>query len=69
MKAQIKIEKPFRVDSANELYEVMGKLNSYVTEYGIDTKGNIYFQMLNGITKRYSRKEFIKMSREERNVF
>ena len=69
MKAQIRIEKPFRVDSANELYEVMGKLNSYVSEYGIDTSGNIYFQMLNGITTRYSRRDFIKMSRQERNVF
>jgi hypothetical protein len=69
MKSQIRIEKPFRVDSANDLYEVKGKLNSSISEYGIDTRGNIYFHSLNGVTERYSRKEFIKMSRADRHSF
>ena len=63
MKAKIRVKKPFRVESANELYEVMGELNSYVMEYGIDTNGEIYFHYLNGITERFSRREFIKMAR------
>lgn len=65
MKAQIRKQKPFRVAVANEMYEVMGANNSWCQEYGIDTYGHIYFHYRNGITDRYTRREFIKMARQK----
>lgn len=64
MKAKIRIENPFRVTSANKLYQEKGKNNSDCYEYGIDNNGFVYFALLNGVVKRYTRVEFIKMSRE-----
>jgi flagellar hook protein FlgE len=69
MKAKIKIENPFKDEKVNEYFEVQGKLNSYCKEYGIDSNGKVYFQYMNGITERFSRREFIKKARDERNVF
>lgn len=63
MKAQIRKQNPFRVKEANSLYDKKAN-NSDVYEYGIDTNGKIYFAYLNGIVKRYSRREFINMSRQ-----
>lgn len=62
MKAQIRKINPFKVSVANELYNRMSN-NSDVQEYGIDTNGKVYFHYLNGITKRFTRKKFIKMAR------
>lgn len=62
MKSAIKKQNPFKVEKANELYAKMAN-DSDVYEYGIDTSGKIYFAYLNGNIKRYSRREFIKMSR------
>ncbi len=62
MKAQIRKQNPFRIESANFLYEKKAS-DSAVYEYGIDTKGRIYFAYLNGIVQRFTRKEFIKLSR------
>ncbi len=69
MKPKIKIKNPFRVKEANELYKIKGELNSDCQEYGIDENGNVYFHYLNGITNRFTRKQFIKKSRVEKNVF
>jgi hypothetical protein len=63
MKAQIRKEKPFRITEANQLYsKISNETDCY--EHGIDTNGHIYFAFINGIVKRYSRREFIKMSRD-----
>ena len=69
MKAKIKIEKHFKDEKVNEYFEVQGKLNSYCKEYGIDSNGKVFFHYKNGITERFSRREFIKKAKEERNVF
>ena len=63
MQAKIRIQNPFRLSVANRLYAKMAS-NSDVYEYGIDTRGNIYFAYLNGNVKRYTRKEFIKISKD-----
>jgi hypothetical protein len=63
-KAKIRIENPFRAESVNALYRAEGAENSWCTEHGIDTNGNIYFHYLNGVTERFSRKEYIKRSRQ-----
>ena len=67
--AKIRVRNPFRVEKANELYEVMGELNSWAEEWGIDTNGRIYFHYRSGVTDRYSRREFIKLARTPSNVF
>jgi len=69
MKAKIKIGKHFKDEKVNEYFEVQGKLNSYCKECGIDSNGKVFFHYKNGITERFSRREFIKKAREERNVF
>ena len=62
MKAQIRKQNPFRVEAANDLYNKYAA-NSDVYEYGIDTNGDIYFAYMNGVIRRYSRRQFINMSR------
>ncbi len=64
MKAKIKATNPFRVKKANELYNKIAS-NSDVYEYGIDTNGKIYFAYINGNVKRFTRPDFIKMSRAQ----
>ncbi|WP_291866623.1 hypothetical protein [Maribacter sp.] len=63
MKAKINKQNPFRIDEANKLYKKMGELNSDCVEYGIDTNGLVYFSYMNGVVKRFTRTEFIKISR------
>lgn len=52
----------FRSEKAISLY------NSFVNEFGvyehgIDNWGNIYFAYLNGIIERYTRREFLDLSK------
>lgn len=54
-------KKVFRNINAQRLFDRM-RVNSDVYEYGVDNCGNIFFAYLNGVVKRYSRKEFIKMA-------
>ena len=63
MKAKIKLEVAFRNEKAQELYTEMAN-NHNVWEYGIDNNGKIYFSYHNGVTKRYTRAEFIKLAKE-----
>ncbi len=55
---------PFRNRSAKILFEKMST-NSDVSEFGIDTKGKIYFSYANGVIKRFTRKEFIDKAESE----
>ena len=64
MKAKIRVINPFRFEKANKLYNEIAS-NSDVYEYGIDTNGKIYFAYINGIVKRFTRTDFIKMSRAQ----
>jgi len=66
MKAKIRIEKPFRIEVANNLYKEMS-MNNDCYEFGVDTYGFIYFAMLNGNIERYSRLEFIKIAKNLNN--
>jgi len=64
MKAKIKATNPFRVEKANKLYHEIAS-NPDVYEYGIDTNGRIYFAYINGMVQRFTRPDFIKMSRAQ----
>lgn len=61
--------KPFRDEKVNEYYKMEGEDNSWCYEWGIDSNGNIYFAYRNGVVDRFKRREFIKIARQERNVF
>lgn len=54
-------KKIFRNEKAIELYEKFAK-DSNVYEYGVDSEGNIYFAFANGVIKRYTRREFVKIA-------
>ena len=53
----------FRNVAAQEFFDKM-RNDSDVMDYGIDDKGYIFFAYLNGIVKRYARREFIRMAEE-----
>ena len=57
------MKKIFRVHNAQVLFNRMSK-DSNCIEYGVDSNKKIYFHYANGITKRYTRSEFIKIARE-----
>jgi len=65
MKTQIKVkaEKIFRNQNAINYYNKLAN-NSYISEYGIDSNGKVYFAWLNGNIDRYSRGEFLKLAEE-----
>lgn len=52
----------FRNAKAIMLYDKMRKDND-VYECGIDEYGYIYFAYLNGIVKRYKRRDFLKLAK------
>lgn len=62
-KIRAKAENIFRNKDAINYYNTLSN-NSYIYEYGIDTNGKIYFAWLNGSVDRYSRKEFLKESKD-----
>jgi len=37
-------------------------MDSDIDDYGVDVNGNIYFSWLNGVTKRYTRREFVNQA-------
>lgn len=57
------MKKIFRVHNAQVFFNRMSK-DSNCIESGVDDKGMIYFAYANGIVKRYTRSEFIKIARE-----
>lgn len=60
-KINAKANEIFRNEKAIELYEKFVN-DSSVYEYGVDSEGNIYFAFLNGVIKRYPRREFVKIA-------
>lgn len=63
MKINAKGSDIFRNKKAIMMYDNM-RNNSDIYESGVDNYGMIYFAYLNGDIKRYKRKEFIKMAKE-----
>ena len=59
--------KLFRNKEAQILFDKMSK-DSYIYESGIDKNGLLYFAYLNGIVKRYTRREFISLAREYKEL-
>ena len=53
----------FRNKNAQKLFDEMRE-GPYVQDYGIDSDGDIYFLALNGVVRRYTRREFIKLANE-----
>ncbi len=59
--------KLFRNKEAQTLFEKMSA-DSYVYESGVDNYGRIYFAYLNGVVKRYTRREFISLAKEYKEL-
>ena len=59
-------EQLFKNDDAKKLYNVM-RNRTHIIEYGKDSYGSIYFHWANGNTDRYTRKEFLKMAKQDDN--
>ena len=57
------MKKIFRVHNAQVLFNRMSA-DSDCIESGVDSNKKIYFHYANGIVKRYTRSEFIKIARE-----
>lgn len=53
----------FRNAAAQECFDKM-RNDSDVMDYGIDDRGFLFFAYLNGIVKRFTRREFIRMAEE-----
>lgn len=51
----------FKNDVPAALFDKMGSCSD-VSEYGVDYHGKIYFHYLNGITDRYTRRQFIVLA-------
>lgn len=58
------IKKIFRNPQAQRLFEKKAS-DRDVCEYGVDDIGQIYFAYMNGVVERYSRREFIKLAKDE----
>ena len=57
-------KKIFRNPQAQRLLEKKAS-DSDVWEYGVDDIGQIYFAYANGVVERYTRREFIKLAKDE----
>lgn len=57
----------FRNPAAAALFDKM-RNDRDLSDYGIADDGRIYFQLLNGVVKYYTRREFIKIA-ENNNDF
>jgi len=55
--------KIFRNKKAVEAFDNISK-DSDVYESGVDNKGNIYFAYMNGVVKRYTRRDFLKLAKQ-----
>lgn len=53
----------FRNPSAKALWAKIQK-DSHIDQSGIDKSGMVYVSWLNGVTKRYTQAEFIKMAKK-----
>ena len=58
------IKKIFRNPQAQRLLEKKAN-DSDVWDYGVDDIGQIYFAYMNGVVERYTRREFIKLAKDE----
>ena len=61
-------KKIFRNPQAQRLLEKKAS-DSDVWEYGVDDIGQIYFAYANGVVERYTRREFIKLAKDEEICF
>lgn len=61
-------KKIFRNPQAQRLLEKKAS-DSNVWEYGVDDIGQIYFAYANGVVVRYTRREFIKLAKDEEICF
>ena len=57
-------KKIFRNPQAQRLLEKKAS-DPDVWEYGVDDIGQIYFAYANGVVERYTRREFIKLAKDE----
>lgn len=58
------VKKIFRNPQAQRLLEKKAS-DRDVCEYGVDDIGQIYFAYMNGVVERYTRREFIKLAKDE----
>jgi hypothetical protein len=64
-KIKVKAEKIFRNQDAINYYNQLS-INSHVSEFGVDSNGKIYIAWLNGNIDRYTRREFLKLSKDNK---